>query len=143
MATCCNAESVPSLVRKYFGHTLHGGSDVAFSLDYSICRNRGQANLFHACPMVVPHVVSDTSVSTLMGVENLDCFRRSHRPLIHSFMLGGCIYQFSSRGSYVSIDQVGWTLSLLQISNAMYIRCRNSLRYKYGESDSSYRRKGL
>ncbi|KAN0078011.1 hypothetical protein V8E55_010068 [Tylopilus felleus] len=52
-------------------------------------------------------------------------------PLIHSLMLGGCIYQFSSRGSYVFIDQVGWTLSLLQISNATYIRCRNSLRYKY------------
>ena len=48
-------------------------------------------------------------------------------------MLGGCIYQFSRQGTGFFIDEVGWKLPFLWISNAMYIRCRSSYRYKTGE----------
>lgn len=53
-------------------------------------------------------------------------------------MLGGCIHQFFHQGSSILIDQVGWNLLLLQVSNAMYIRCRSSQRYKLGEFCFSY-----
>ncbi|KAF8551162.1 hypothetical protein OG21DRAFT_1513135 [Imleria badia] len=52
-------------------------------------------------------------------------------PVIHFLILGGCIYQFSHQGSSIFVDQVGWKLPLLQISNAIYVRSRSNHRYRY------------
>ncbi|KAF8129878.1 hypothetical protein EV363DRAFT_1219731 [Boletus edulis] len=51
-------------------------------------------------------------------------------PVIHVLMLGNCIYRFSYQGSSI-LDQVGWKLPLLHISNGLYIRCWSNQRYKY------------